>query len=168
MLLTVRRSALAAFGVALALVLTVPASARRPVPRKSPHGEIVAVSRVETAPAQKTHKNRRKFLEFDVRILSFTRAPEGDEGGDPNLLIETKGKVHVVHDLTCGGSLVDLRVGDQVEIKGEYVKPDNGKDLIHFTHPADGSCGVAGGHPGGYIRKTMVRLGPQRWRGGLG
>jgi hypothetical protein len=26
-------------------------------------------------------------------------------------------------------------------------------DLIHFTHPADGSCGAAGGHPGGGIRK---------------
>jgi hypothetical protein len=155
MLLTVRRSVLAAFGVVLALVLTVPASARRPASRKSPHGEIAAICRVETAPAQKIHKNRRKFLEFDVRILSFTRAPEEDAGGDPNLPIETKGRVHIVHDLTCGGNSVDLRVGDQAEIKGEYVKPDNGKDLIHFTHPADGSCGVAGGHPGGYIRKTM-------------
>ncbi len=155
MLMNVRRSALTAFGVALALILTVPASARRRAPRKSPHGEIVAVARVETTPAEKTHNNRRRFQEFDVRVLSFTRAPEGDEGGDPNLPIEMKGNVHIVHDLTCGGGSVDLRVGDQIEIKGEYVKPDNGKDLIHFTHPADGSCGVAGGHPGGYIRKTM-------------
>jgi hypothetical protein len=155
MQLKVRRSVVAAFGVALVLSLAAPALARRPAPRKSPHAEIVATARVETAPVQKTHKSQRKFLELDVRILSFTRAPQGDVGGDPSLPIDTKGKVHIVHDLTCGGSWVDLQVGDQVEIKGEYVKPDNGKDLIHFTHPADGSCGVAGGHPGGYLRKTM-------------
>jgi hypothetical protein len=146
-----RRSAL--LPLAFALLLALPAAAAKPASRKSPHGEIVAEARVETTPAPKTHKNQRKFLEFDVRILSFTRAPEGDKGGDPNLAIETKGRVHIVHDLSCGGTPVDLKVGDQVEIKGEYVKPDNGKDLIHFTHPADGSCGVAGGHPGGYIRK---------------
>ena len=148
-----RRPLLAALGVASALLFAVPAAAAKPPSKKSPHGQIVAEARVETAPAQKTHKNHRKFLEFDVRILSFTRAPEGDAGGDPNLPIDTKGRVHIVHDLSCGGTPVDLKVGDQVEIKGEYVKPDNGKDLIHFTHPADGSCGTAGGHPGGYIRK---------------
>jgi hypothetical protein len=154
MLPTSRRSLLAALGLAFALLLAVPAVAAKPASKKSPHGEIVAEARVETPPAEKTHKNHRKFLEFDVRILSFARAPEGDRGGDPNLPIETKGRVHIVHDLSCGGSRVDLRVGDRVEIKGEYVKPDNGRDLIHFTHPADGSCGVAGGHPGGYIRKA--------------
>ena len=153
MLSTTRRSLLAPLGVALALLFALPAPAAKPASKKSPHGEIVAEARVETAPAQKTHRNQRKFLEFDVLILSFTRAPEGDKGGDPNLPIETKGRVHIVHDLSCGGTPVDLKAGDQVEIKGEYVKPDNGKDLIHFTHPADGSCGAAGGHPGGYIRK---------------
>jgi hypothetical protein len=147
------RSFLAALAVASLLLVAFPSAAAKPPSKKSPHGEIVAEARVETAPAQKTHKNHRTFLEFDVRILSFTRAPEGDTGGDPNLPIETKGRVHIVHDLSCGGSAVDVKVGDQVEIKGEYVKPDNGKDLIHFTHPADGSCGTAGGHPGGYLRK---------------
>ena len=147
------RSLLAALGVASFLLAACPSAAAKPASKKSPHGEIVAEARVETAPAQKTHKNHRKFLEFDVRILSFTRAPEGDTGGDANLSIETKGRVHIVHDLSCGGPPVDLKVGDQVEIKGEYVKPDNGNDLIHFTHPADGSCGTAGGHPGGYLRK---------------
>ena len=148
-----RRSLVAALCLASALLASVPAAAGKPPSKKSPHGEIVAEARVETAPAAKTHRNRRKFLEFDVRILSFTRAPEGDRGGDPNLPIETQGRVHIVHDLSCGGTPVDLKAGDRVEIKGEYVKPDNGKDLIHFTHPADGSCGTAGGHPGGYIRK---------------
>ena len=153
MLSNARRPLLVALWVASASLVALPAAAAKPASRKSPHGEIVAEARVETAPAPKTHRNHRQFLEFDVRILSFTRAPEGDKGGDPSLPIDTQGRVHIVHDLSCGGTPVDLKVGDQVEIKGEYVKPDNGKDLIHFTHPADGSCGTAGGHPGGYIRK---------------
>jgi hypothetical protein len=148
-----RRSFVAALWAVSALLVAVPAASGKAASKKSPHGEIVAEARIESAPVQKTHRNHRKFLELDVRILSFTRAPEGDRGGDPDLPIETKGSVHVVHDLSCGGTPVDLQVGDRVEIKGEYVRPDNGKDLIHFTHPADGSCGTAGGHPGGYIRR---------------
>ena len=62
-------------------------------------------------------------------------------------------RIHVVHDLSCGGQAVSLAAGDAAEIRGEYVAPDNGKDLIHFTHPADGSCGTKGGHPDGGIRK---------------
>jgi hypothetical protein len=48
---------------------------------------------------------------------------------------------------------VDLAPGDQVEVKGEYVQPPNGADLIHFTHPAGGECGRGEPHPDGYLRK---------------
>lgn len=146
--------------VPLALVLLVPlllapaahaAKGSRPS-RKSPHCEIVAAATVATPPAAKTHRNGRRFLEFDVVIDSFTRAPEGDKGGDPELPVATGRPVHVVHDLSCGGGALTLANGDKVEIKGEYVAPPNGKDLIHFTHPADGSCGTAGSHPDGWIR----------------
>jgi hypothetical protein len=55
--------------------------------------------------------------------------------------------------MSCGGAAVELRRGDRVEIAGEYVKPRNEGALIHFTHPADGSCGTAGGHADGYLRR---------------
>jgi hypothetical protein len=141
---------------ALALaVLLLPAAAhaaKKPPSRKSPHTQIVAVCRVETAPTEKVHKNNRTFLEFDVTIVSFARVA-GDETADPSLPIRQDRRIHVVHDLSCGGARVALAKGDAAEIRGEYVAPDNGKDLIHFTHPADGSCGAKGGHPDGGIRK---------------
>jgi len=143
----------AALLAALAAAAFLPSVARSASPRKSPHAEIVAIARVETAPVRRTHANHRTFEEFKIRILSFTRATEGDAGGDPRLPIYMGGRVQVVHDLSCGGGWVDLKPGDEIEIKGEYVKPEDRGDLIHFTHPADGSCGRAGGHPDGYIRK---------------
>ena len=143
----------AALLAALAFAAILPAAARSTASRKSPHAEIVALARVETAPVRRTHANHRTFEEFKIRILSFTRATEGDAGGDPRLPIYMGGRVQVVHDLSCGGGWVDLKPGDEIEIKGEYVKPEDRGDLIHFTHPADGSCGRAGGHPDGYIRK---------------
>ncbi len=108
--------------------------------------------RVETAPAEKTHRNHRRFLEFDVTIVSFERVA-GDAAADPDLLVRQDRRIHVVHDLSCGGAHVSLAPGDAAEIRGEYVAPPNGGDLIHFTHPADGACGAAGGHPDGGIRK---------------
>ncbi len=138
--------------LALVLSLSLPALAKSKPHKKSPHAELLATATVESAPQKKTHRNGRTFLEFDVRLVSAERAPQGDEGGDPGLRFATDRKVHVVHDLTCGGAPLSLAVGDRIEIKGEYVAPPDGKDLIHFTHPADGSCGTAGGHPDGFIR----------------
>ena len=138
--------------IALLLVLAAPplaARSRRPS-RKSPHCEIVATAVVDSVPAPQKHKNGREFLEFDVTIERFSRAPEGDD--DAELPVATGRPVHVVHDLSCGGVPLSLARGQGVEIKGEYVAPSNGKDLIHFTHPANGDCGRGGGHADGYIR----------------
>jgi len=145
-------SLVSSLGLALVLLAAAPAEAAKKPSKKSPHTQIVAVCRVETAPTEKTHKNHRKFLEFDVTIVSYERVP-GDAAADPALAIQQDRRIHVVHDLSCGGAAVSLAPGDAAEIRGEYVAPDNGKDLIHFTHPADGSCGTKGGHPDGGIRK---------------
>ena len=142
-----------ALALAFVLLAAAPGEAAKRPSKKSPHTQIVAVCRVETAPAEKVHKNNnRTFLEFDVTIVSFERV-KGDAEADPALAIRQDRRIHVVHDLSCGGERVVLAKGDAAEIRGEYVAPDNGKDLIHFTHPADGSCGAQGGHPGGGIRK---------------
>jgi hypothetical protein len=141
-----------ALGLALLALAAAPAEGARKPSKKSPHTQIVAVCRVETTPAEKTHKNNRTFLEFDVTIVSYERA-KGDAAADPALAIRQDRRIHVVHDLSCGGERLALAKGDAAEIRGEYVAPDNGKDLIHFTHPADGSCGTKGGHPDGGIRK---------------
>ena len=148
-----RPSGLAFAAVLAALLLAAaPAGAAKKPSKKSPHTQIVAVCRVETAPAEKVHANHRRFLEFDVTIASYERVT-GDAAADPQLAIRQDRRIHVVHDLSCGGAAVSLAPGDAAEIRGEYVAPDNGKDLIHFTHPADGSCGPKGGHPDGGIRR---------------
>jgi hypothetical protein len=51
--------------------------------------------------------------------------------------------------MSCGGDRIALALGDAAEIRGEYVAVLNGRDLIHFTHPADGSCGTKGDNPDG-------------------
>lgn len=148
-----RKTLCSALGLALLLVLAAsPAAAAKKPSRKSPHTQIAAVCRVETAPARKTHKNDRTFLEFDVTIVSYERVP-GDTSSDPALAIRQDRRIHVVHDLSCGGAPVVLAPGDAAWIRGEYVAVPDGKDLIHFTHPADGSCGAAGAHPDGGIKK---------------
>jgi hypothetical protein len=143
--------ALAFAALVLAGVGTAEARRRRKPSRKSPHAEITAVARVETAPQDKVHSNRRRFEEFDVRIESSRLADE-DRAGAVVVVVRDR-PIHIVHDLTCGGAWVDLAPGDQVEIKGEYVAPPNGADLIHFTHPAGGECGNGAPHPDGYLRK---------------
>ncbi len=135
-----------------ALSLPSPLHAAKKPSKKSPHTQIVAVCRVETAPVEKIHKNHRRFLEFDVTIVSFTR-DAGSAGADPDLLVRQDRRIHVVHDLSCGGARPDLVRGDAAEIRGEYVAVPGGGDLIHFTHPADASCGAGGSHPDGGIRK---------------
>jgi hypothetical protein len=143
---------LAALGFALLVLAAAPSWAAKTPSKKSPHTQVAAVCRVETAPAEKTHKNKRTFLEFDVTIVSYERVP-GDAAADPALAIRQDRRIHVVHDLSCGGARVVLAPGDAAEIRGEYVAVPNGRDLIHFTHPADGSCGTKGGHPDGGIRR---------------
>lgn len=153
------RAGAAALAFLLVFLLPAPAAharARRPS-RKSPHAEVLATATVETLPERKRHKNGREFLEFDIRLLAADRAPQQERGADGDLVFAKDRPVHVVHDLTCGGSPLKLSVGERIEIQGEYVAPPNGKDLIHFTHPADGSCGRAGGHPDGYIRPVPLR-----------
>jgi hypothetical protein len=142
----------AALTLALLLLSSTPLHAARKPSKKSPHTQIAAVCRVETAPAEIVHKNQRRFLEFDVTIVSFERVP-GDKSADPGLPILQSGRVHIVHDMSCGGAGIVLAPGDAAEIRGEYVAVPDGRDLIHFTHPADGSCGTMGGHPDGGIRK---------------
>jgi hypothetical protein len=129
---------------------------RRPS-RKSPHQEVTASARVATSPRRTTHANRREFEEFDVVVLSAAAAPEGDHDPDTSLAIDRTSSVHVVHDLTCGGTWIDLRPGDVVDLKGEYVQPGNGRDLIHFTHPSGGACGGGETHPDGWLKR---RSGP--------
>ncbi|MEP6769727.1 MAG: hypothetical protein ABJC61_13730 [Acidobacteriota bacterium] len=142
-------------GILLAGLLAVPAvgSARRRREHKNPHEEVTAVARVETAPRRTRHRNGRTFEELDVLLLSVHPAEPRRQSG---IAFDTSRPVHVVHDLTCGGTWVDLAPGDRVEVKGEYVHPPSGRDLVHFTHPADTSCG-RGSHPSGFLRREGAR-----------
>ncbi|MCA1582605.1 MAG: DUF3465 domain-containing protein [Acidobacteria bacterium] len=142
-------------GILLAGILAVPAvgSARRRPQHGNPHEEVTAMARVETAPRRTRHRNGRSFEELDVLLLSVQSAEPRRESGIP---FETRRPVHVVHDLTCGGTWVDLAPGDRVELKGEYVHTPSGRDVVHFTHPADSSCG-RGTHPGGFLRREGPR-----------
>jgi hypothetical protein len=143
--------------VALALVgvETAEARGRRKPSRKSPHVEITVVARVESAPKNRVHSNRRRFEELDVMILSSQTAADQGRAADTRIVVARDRPVHIVHDLTCGGTWVDLAPGDQVEVKGEYVQPPNGADLIHFTHPAGSACGGGEPHPDGYLKKKL-------------
>jgi len=127
----------------------------RAASRKSPYVEIVGEGTVATKPRETVHKNGRKFLEFEMTLSSARPAAEQPSGADRNLKIDTTGRVRVVHDLSCGGSVVDLTVGDRIEIAGEYVHVPKGGDLIHFTHPADGSCGRGGTHSAGFLKRAV-------------
>ena len=141
------------------LVLVVPA--RAAVPKKSPFVEILGQGTVATAPRETTHKNRRKFLEFEITLSSARPTANQPPGADIHLAVDTTGRVRVVHDLSCGGAEVALSVGDRIEIQGEYVHVPKGQDLIHFTHAADGKCGhgqdgEAAKHPGGFLKKVTA------------
>jgi hypothetical protein len=138
-------------GLLLAGMLLLPATSgarRRRHPHGNPHAEVSAVGRVETAPRRTTHRNGRTFEELDVVLLSVQ--PFGS--ADARFSFDTRNAVSVVHDLTCGGSWVELSPGERVELRGEYVHRPSGHDLIHFTHPADGACGASGRHVGGFLR----------------
>jgi len=145
-----RRPVLLALAAGLALLAGAPASGAS---RKSPHVEIVGEGTVASAPRETKHKNGRRFLEFEIVLSSARVADDQPAGADRNLEIDTTARVKVVHDLSCGGAALHLAPGDRVAIAGEYVHVPKGGDLIHFTHPADGSCGPGGAHPAGYLRK---------------
>ena len=130
--------------------------------RKSPHVEIVAQGTVATTPKETVHKNGRRFLEFEVLLTAARSAPEQPGDADRGLSIDLIRPVRVVHDLSCGGAPIRLEKGDRIEIAGEYVHVPRGGDRIHFTHPADGSCGRSGGHPGGYLRKAVAEPGASK------
>jgi hypothetical protein len=144
-----RRPAAAVLG----LLVVAPALVLGAASRKSPHVQIVGEGTVATVPKETVHKNRRRFLEFEVRLVTARPAANQPSGADRALAIDTSHPVKVVHDLSCGGASLHLEKGDRIEIAGEYVHVPKGGDLIHFTHPADGSCGTAGGHPSGYLRR---------------
>ncbi len=152
------RPVFARLGLYLCLgVVAAPGVAAASSPsRKSPHVEIVGEGTVVTVPKETVHKNGRRFLEFEIRLSEVRRAAEQPADADRGLSIDLTHPVRVVHDLSCGGNDLHLEKGDRIEIAGEYVKVPRGGDLIHFTHPADGSCGRAGGHPGGYLRKAAA------------
>jgi hypothetical protein len=146
---------------ALAGLLVLAAPVRAAAPKKSPFVEILGQGTVATVPRETTHRNHRKFLEFEI-VLSSAR-PTGSQppGADAHLALDTTGRVRVVHDLSCGGAAVALSVGDRIEIQGEYVHVPKGQDLIHFTHAADARCGhgQAGSdpkHPGGFLKKVTA------------
>jgi hypothetical protein len=145
--------------MALAILIALPAiaSPRGRRQRKSSHVEIVATVRAETGPRRVVHKNHRSFEELDVTILTFFRASEGSPGGDLSLAIDQARPVHLVHDLTCGGQWVEAQAGDRLELKGEYVHPPDGRDLIHFTHSAGAveTCGRSP-HPAGYLKAARA------------
>jgi hypothetical protein len=138
-------------GLLLAGMLLLPAASgarRRRQSHGNPHAEITAIGRVETAPRRTTHRNGRSFEELDVVLLSVQPF---DSAAAP-FPFDTRNAVSVVHDLTCGGSWVELSPGERVEVRGEYVHRPSGHDLIHFTHPAGGACGAPGRHAGGFLR----------------
>ncbi|MEP7132369.1 MAG: hypothetical protein ABI914_04345 [Acidobacteriota bacterium] len=143
--------------VLLAGLLALPdvSSARRRAQHGNPHEEVTAIARVETPPRRTLHRNGRSFEELDVLLLSVQPAASR---GDFRITFDIRRPVHVVHDLTCGGVWVDLAPGDRVALKGEYVHPPSGRDLVHFTHPADSSCG-RGSHPGGFLRREASERG---------
>jgi hypothetical protein len=143
--------------LAILLGAALPASGASPS-RKSPFVEIAGEGVVATAPRETVHKNGRKFLEFEITLSAAHASSDQPPGADRGLALDTKGRVKVVHDLSCGGAAVSLSVGDRIEIAGEYVHVPRGGDLIHFTHPADGTCGRGGAHPPGYLRRAAPRV----------
>lgn len=147
----------------LAGLLALAAPALAGAPKKSPFVEILGQGTIVTAPRQTTHKNRRKFLEFEITLSSARATGSQPSGADIHLALDTSanGRVRVVHDLSCGGAVVALAIGDRIEIQGEYVHVPKGQDLIHFTHATDGKCGHGpdgqpAKHPGGFLRKVAA------------
>ncbi len=121
---------------------------------KSPHVEIAASARVESAPHRAVHANGRTFLEFEVMLIDPRVSDAQPADADRGVSIDTAHPVQVVHDVSCGGADLSLAPGDRIELQGEYVKIPKKGGLIHFTHSASGRCGRGGGHPDGYLRKA--------------
>ena len=136
---------LAALALAALVAAPVATARRRRPTHENPHALVTAVARVETEPRRTRHRNGRSFEELEAVLLSVT--PERT----PGFAFETRRPVRIVHDLTCGGAWVETHPGDRLDVRGDYVHTPNGRDLSHFTHPADRSCGT-GRHAGGYLR----------------
>ena len=133
------------------LVVALPAGAsRKRATHGNPHAEVTATARVDTEPRRRRHRNGREFEEFRARLLTIAPA---SPGRSPWFPLDAGREVRVFHDLSCGGGWVELKPGDRIELKGEYVRPPDGRGIIHFTHPADGTCGRGGGHDDGYLRR---------------
>lgn len=131
------------------LALAAVAQPRRRPRHANPSAEISAVARVAVSPRRTTHRNGRAFEEFEVMLLTTDPREPPSRG----FAFDMHAPVRIVHDLTCGGTWVELAPGEQVELRGEYVHTPSGRDLIHFTHPADARCGRAGSHEDGYLRR---------------
>jgi hypothetical protein len=135
------------------LLFALPAGAsRRRATHGNPHAEVTATAEVESPPRRKRHSNGREFEEFRARLVSVAPT-DAARAGFP---LEAGGSVRIFHDLTCGGTWIDLAAGDRVELRGEYVRPPDGRGIIHFTHPAGGKCGRAGAHVDGYLRRQRA------------
>jgi len=123
---------------------------RRRSSHGNPHAEVTAVAEVSAAPRRTTHGNGRSYEELSIRLLSVD--PPAPASGE--FAFDTSRPIRLVHDLTCGGVWVDARVGDRLDLRGEYVHTPDGHDLVHFTHPAGAvaQCGAGGTHADGYLR----------------
>lgn len=138
----------------LAAALCIPESAaarRRRSTHANPHAEITALAEVSSSPRRTRHENGRSFEELEIRLVTVDPS-EPPYGG---FSFDTRHPIRLVHDLTCGGSWVDVRPGDRVDLRGEYVHTPDGRDLVHFTHPAGAveRCGTGSSHPDGYLRE---------------
>ena len=122
---TTRRTA------ALGLALLLFSSVRSP-PRAGPRRKRARLRRSPPCAARRSEQrregpqNQRRFLGFDVTIVSFERVP-GDASADSSLPILQTGRVHIVHDMSCGGARIALAPGDAAEIRGEYVESPGGE-----------------------------------------
>jgi hypothetical protein len=134
---------------------------RRRSSHGNPHADVTAVAEVSEAPRRTTHTNGRSYEELSVRLLSVD--PPAPASGE--FAFDTAGPIRLVHDLTCGGVWVDARVGDRLDLRGEYVHTPDGHDLVHFTHPAGAvtGCGTGGTHPDGYLRPHREAAAAASW-----
>jgi hypothetical protein len=125
-----------------------------PASSRSRHVEIDGRAEVMTTPRRTVSKTGRKMLEFDVEISFYLLAPAQPLDSDRGTQVDMTGPVRVVHDTACGGEL-SLRVGDKVELRGEYVEMPDGMDRVLFTHAPDAAGCGDNEHPAGYLREIV-------------
>jgi hypothetical protein len=136
--------------------ISVAVAGQTPSPPAAKTGrvEIDARGQVVSAPRRPVGKSGRQLVEFEIELLAYLLAPEQPPGADRSVPVDMTGRVRVQHDLSCGGSDLDLAVGDKVELRGLYVRSASGS-LIRFTHsPGAEGCGEKA-HPAGYLREVF-------------